>query len=289
MDFIWDGALNGNVNPQALAQLQEVNGISFRGCNFQNATPQIWPYSALGIGILSRESQFYVIPECNSITQVGQPCPSQTKSEFKDLRFGIYASNANALSFTCKESEFVNNQFGIYVRGTHMEKITENNFAIRESDLYQSAGLAMYSSSGYKVEANEFHEFDDVNITNGTSLAYGIVVNNSGEVDNRIYRNIFHNLKIGGQSEGVNAKEITSTNAPNNANGFEMIGLKWACNDFQSDITDHDLTVRNGRIDYHQGYPTGFQSELEAKRQAARNKFSLKGDHRHWNMIYKLI
>ena len=49
-----------------------------------------------------------------------------------------------------------------------MEKITENNFSIRESDLYQSAGLAMYSSSGYKVEANEFYEFDDVNITNGT-------------------------------------------------------------------------------------------------------------------------
>ena len=72
----------------------KVNGIPFRGQ--QNATPQIWTYPALGIGILSRESQFYVIQECNSITQVGQPCPSQTKSEFKDLRFGIYASNANA-------------------------------------------------------------------------------------------------------------------------------------------------------------------------------------------------
>ena len=43
-------------------------------------------------------------------------------------------------------------------------------------------------------------------------------------------------------------------------------------------ISLHDLTVRNGRIDYHQGYPSGFQSELEAKRQAARNKFSLKGE-----------
>ncbi len=272
--FVWNGPLKGGISIAYQAQLKEVKGINFTGCEFVNATPNLIAMN--GYGILSQKSQFYVNPECNVAVQLGQQCPSQTPSTFTNFLCGIRADNANSLSFSCVETTFRNNQYGIYTRGAKLEKITSNIFEIRESDVYQTAGLSMYSSSGYKVEGNKFYEYNNPLVADGTGRSNGIVVNNSGAVPNEIYRNEFHNLKIGGQTECVNATAITTTNYPGSS-PFTMAGLKWICNDFQQDIVEHDLTLINGKMDYYQGYGTfnGTISQLNMAKKAARNKFSL--------------
>lgn len=116
------------------------------------------------------------------------------------------------------------------------------------------------------------YEYDNTTITNGNGQSYGIVVNGSGESANEIYKNYFHNLKIGGQTEGING-----TYVPNPDNSV-IHGLQWLCNDFQHDIYSHDLTLMNGRMNYHQGVASGGTSYLDAKKKVANNKFSLTGE-----------
>ena len=282
--FIWDDQIR--TIPRDHAKLDEIKGVSFKGCYMANEIPSGANYYQTGNGIYGRDAQFYVNSLCNAIVPFGQPCPaaSLVRSEFIDMDFGIISFNSNPLSFTCTDAIFTRNRHGIYVRGTDNEKVLSNDFEVRESDSYQTSGLSMYFSTGYHVEDNDF--FDDVTnpLTPGTALTYGIVVNNSTEAANLIYRNRFKDLKIGGQTEGINAVDINANNMPNHPQGlpFVMNGLLWKCNDYQSNIYDHDMTLfysqGEGRINYNQGRATGGSSLIDQKMRAAGNKFSLDGE-----------
>ena len=267
--FIWDGYLKGNEPLLQQAFLEEVKGIPFRGCDFSNNSPSLYTYNELGIGILSRNAQFYVSPKCNTIQQVGQPCNNETRSSFANLRAGIFTTNSNSLTFECIKSDFINNQYGIVALGTDQEKVTQNHFEIKEDDNIQSVGLFMWYSTGYVVQENDFDEFNNPNSSSPNS--YGIVVNNSGQFENLIYKNNFSNLMIGGQTEGLNAQ----------LNEHE-VGLVWKCNTFRINIEKHDLTLmKNGNIRYHQGDALNTNQNttyIQAKRGAANNVFSLVGE-----------
>ncbi|MCF8415013.1 MAG: T9SS type A sorting domain-containing protein [Crocinitomicaceae bacterium] len=275
VNFQWQGPLKQS-SYQDHARLEEVKGIAFKGCDFENNTTPSYTSLPDGRGINATESQFYVTPLCNTIVPIGQPCPGEISNTFKNLKFGILTSNANLLSFTCDKSRFIDNQYGIHVTGTKAEKITSNDFAVRESDLFQTAGLAMYSSSEYKVENNMFYEYDNTTVATGSALSYGIVVNNSGPVQNEIYRNYFHDIKIGGQTERINGVQIDVNNNPVGA--LSIKGLTWKCNDFQRDVYQHDLTLMSARIHYLQGEPGGGSTLLETKQRVAGNKFSLTNE-----------
>lgn len=228
-------------------------------------------YYQSGYGIYARESQFYVTPIC-TLNIIGQPCGGSIPNTFENLNYGIRTWNVtNNLTFSCTESEFINNRYGIYVASTKNETILENTFAIREA-AYQSSGVSLYNSTGYRVEENEFFEYDNPSVTNGNGNSYGVVVNNSGEAVNEIYKNYFHNLKIGGQTEGINGTYVPD---PDNST---IHGLQWLCNDFQHDVYANDLTLMNGRMNYHQGVASGGTSYLDAKKRVANNKFSLTGE-----------
>lgn len=273
--FEWNGPLKEGVYRDH-ALLAEVKGIAFKGCEFVNNSLQNYTLSPTGRGINASESQFYVMAYCPNPGPFGSPCTGEIPCTFKNLYYGINAYNANVLSFTCDKNKFIDNRFGIVVYGTKNEKITSNNFAIRESDLFQSVGVSLRTSSGYQVENNEFYEFDNTIVANGQALSFGVVVNNSGTSDNEIYRNIFHNLRIGGQTEGVNAVPITSTNKPELGN-YIVDGLRWKCNNFKNSIYEHDLTLMNGSMRYLQGANSG-SSAIEIANNVAGNKFSLTGE-----------
>lgn len=262
----------------AHARLMSVKGVNFKGCEFMNLISEGVNNHYQGFGIHSTESQFSVTPYCTSIIQYGTPCPNATPSQFNNLIFGILASNSvqNTYSFTCSENNFTDNRFGIFVVGTKLERILRNDFAIRQTDTYQTAGIAMYNSSGYFVQENELYALDNPLVTADQANTYGIVVNNSGENVNEIYKNDFHELKIGGQTERVNATAITPTNQPDGS--FTMKGLQWKCNDYQSDIENHDMTLMSGRLHYYQGKTTGATTLVEARKNAANNKFSLTAE-----------
>lgn len=265
-DFNWDGPLRDNLNPQAHVQLRQVKGVFVIGSSLRNSAPTQFPYYNLGTGILSYASQFYVQPQCSVITALCEPCPNEVRSSFENLRFGIRTLNPENLTFSCKRSDFSNCQYGIYVQQTQQERITENNFQIRQAS-YQTAGIALYNSATFRVEENDLAGIG----SNAQALSYGILVHNSGTADNDIYLNRFDNLHIAGQSQGINALEETT-------NPFVMSGLNWTCNDFASEIDLADLTVVSGRIDFFQGHAIGHSSMAEAIKGSARNRFSLHGE-----------
>ena len=270
-DFYWDGPLKGNVSPFVHAYLRQVKGIYFRGCNFRNATPSAFNYPQLGDGIFSYASQFYVQPQCSVLVPKCVTCPGEVPSTFENLRFGVRTFNPGNFTFIVKRSEFDNCQYGIYVQHTEQGQITNNAFRVRQAT-YQTAAIALYRSPTFTVEENRIM---GIGSSAGTK-SYGILVNNSGTADNDIYLNEFTDLHIGGQAELDNAVEINSNNEPGGT--FEMSGLNWTCNNFQSGIERADLTVVNGRIDYFQGHAIGHNSMAEAVEGSARNRFSLHGE-----------
>jgi hypothetical protein len=268
--FDWDANLLTSV--QSHIRLETVKGISIKGCSFQNNIT--YPNNNLaGQGILSTESQFFVTPFCPVLVPAGQPCQGQTPNEFSNLFTAIRAINGNDFTFSCRESNFINNRYGIHVTGTKGERIQLNNFEIYESDVLQSIGIALYNSTGYYVQENLLTNADNPAVDLDAVNSYGIVVSNSGENTNEIYKNDFHNLRVGGHTQRINAVEIDPNNVPDDA--FSIKGLQWRCNDFQSDIYEHDMELISGRMHPNQGYAYNASTYDDAKRNAANNKFSL--------------
>jgi len=272
-DFAWDGPLHGNLSPQVHAYLREVKGINFLGSSFRNVTPSAFNDNQLGTGIFSYQSQFYVNPKCPQPTLPCTVCPGEIKSSFENLRFGVRTYNFNNnLTFSVRRSDFDNCQYGAYVYGTQNERLFQNSIKVRQAS-YQTAGIALFRSPRFRVEENTIEGIGNA----AGSNSYGIVVNSSGETDNDVYRNHFKDLHIGGQSELKNAVEINANNYPG-SNPFNMSGLNWTCNTFESGIETADLTVVNGEIDYFQGHAIGHSSIPEAVNGSARNYFSLHGE-----------
>lgn len=271
-DFSWDGPLRSGVNPQEHAYLRSVKGIYFYGCTFRNATPSAFQYYQLGTGIFSYRSQFYVRPHCSILTLPCESCPGEVRSSFENLRFGLRTYNPGNMTFSSLRSDFLNCQYGAYVQYTDGELLRWNKFDVRQAS-YQTAGIVLRSSTDFTVEENNINGIGSPAGNN----SYGIVVNNSGTDQNDIYLNSFSDLHIGGQSESINAVEITASNQPGTT-GFNMSGLNWTCNDFDSEIERADLTVVNGRIDFFQGHAIGHNSYAEAVEGSARNHFSLHGE-----------
>lgn len=272
-NFDWNNDFNStNLSVQELLRMEEVTGIIIRGSLFRNniSVPSNSNFKK-GRGILSMTSHFIVRDFCTMLFP-NIPCPSPTKSEFINLDNAIRATSSNYnKTFWVYNSYFQDNKFGIYGLGANDIKITLNDFRIREDNLGQSVGVALYSCSGYTIEGNNFEEWDNPSVTNGTSQSHGIVINNSGTSDNEVYRNTFSKLKVGGLSEGTNGETFIS-----GSTYFDTKGLRWTCNTFNDPIYQTDLGI-NGIIAYQQGYPIT-TSVQQARMNAARNKFSMSGE-----------
>lgn len=96
---------------------------------------------------------------------------------------------------------------------------------------HKAYGLYIESSTGFTIEDNTFE-------TNKNSW-YGIVVNNLGKGNNRLYRNQFNGFKIATLSMGQN--------------GFLQTGLQFKCNEF-SNSGETDIGIASGRVAYYQGF-----------------------------------
>lgn len=267
-NFEWDGLLLGNVNPEAHAQIESIKGIRFLGTIFANIQPDLFSITNQGVGILARQSQFYVGISCNTVQPPGSPCVNYDASSFKGLRYGMHVTNSDSRTYTVDRSNFINCVYGIFTKGTRYERITRNHFEVREAD-YNTAGCAIYGSTGYVIQENDLTEYDDAAILHGDGQSYGFVINNSGNSHNLIYKNTFQDLRVGGQSELTNGTIPLFNNVPE--------GLNWKCNEFYQDIYLADLGI-NGIIDPWQGELSSI-SVNDARSKAAGNTFSLYGEN----------
>ena len=266
-NFITNGLLNKpQVNPYYHIGFWGVDDVYVKGCQIINETPELYLPDQQGIGIAAINSRFFVDADCGMFPS----CATPVRSHIENMSQGIMALGLfMSMPYKIDRTDFVNNYKGIYTSNLNRFVIQRCNFEVYKSAspnyVFETVGLHIDNCTGFIVQENHFEEANDVS---GEGNTIGIIVNNAGERDNEIYKNTFSNLRVGGQSQGINSVAYNpSLNYPNNQ------GLRWRCNEFSDNLYEADLAVSSGRIAYQQGYclPVG---NVMANKTPAGNKFS---------------
>lgn len=247
-NFTTNGLLNNpSLVPTYHIYLASVKGIKILGNTFRNYTPTSYSYTQQGTGIYSSGAGMFVLRKCS-----GTNCATQTPNLFQDLYRGIYVAGNSGLATHIDYNKFVNNFQSISLVSVNNAKILRNEFQVYRSKApnltVATYGISMSSCTGYKVEENSFTEYNAPGVSAGGNT-YGVLITNSGNQHNEIYRNLFNNIRIGGQAQGINGENYQYGD-PDPSNS----GLQFLCNAFYSNIYTADLAVASGRIDYHQGW-----------------------------------
>ncbi|MDD3687748.1 MAG: hypothetical protein PHE56_13400, partial [Bacteroidales bacterium] len=152
---------------------------------------------------------------------------------FTNLYYGIKANIGDFL--TVSRQDFNNCLGGAWLIACDAIKVTECNFDVSAMNPYQgqgqnfeSYGLYVANSTGYKIEGNDF--YDGI---------LGLVVYASGEDENLVYRNDFENLTGNGQASGFVGIGISY-------DYDYKYGLQLQCNNF-TDV-DYAMTVLGGYV-----------------------------------------
>lgn len=269
-EFFTDGLLNAqSYLLSAHVYLENVEGISFTGCQFENRTPSLFPVGNRGIGINTNNANYNVNAYCLS---GGINCTNYAYSSFKNLRYGVYSvAGGGVRTFKIDRANFINTMFGVRSQGINLAEIVRSNFELLRTKAPNTTeanyGIYLDGCDQYKIEGNMFTEFNDPHVS-GHGNTTGIVVSNSGANHNEIYRNQFHDLDIGVRASGNNGQNYLYGD-PNPSNN----GLQIKCNHFYNNMYSADIAVTTGRIDYHQGYCLPANNS-NAQKNLAGNRFS---------------
>lgn len=203
--------------------LDNVEGISFRGCVFGNYSSQT--QRDRGKGIESYAAGYYVKPACQ---QYLYPCDIPCR--FENLEYGIRAFNSNNLFTIIVDNAVFNyNKRGIHFLLVTNPTVIRSEFNISDPKEYWTgdtlAGLYLDAyTKGFGVEENTFSGSSKL------ELAAGIQTLNTGVEQNEIYNNAFNDLRIGISAAGENR------------DGDKGSGLCLKCNDFKDCLTDIYVT-----------------------------------------------
>ncbi len=235
--------------PIAMALLNTCVDIEFMYCDFINYGPGgtlVYPQNPLVTyeylyGIKAANTTFKVF---GSAAQHGN---------FLNFNYAIKALYTHDLATPyIDRCDFYNNWRGVYIGSTKlMATVIRNKFMVMRyfantgTEIKTAYGLYLDGDSGYKVEENEFTTYF---YTPGTTDCIGTLVNNSGDQPNEIYKNTYHDIYKGIQTQNLNygATPVVALTRPND------YGLQLICNIFDR-IEDRDMGITSGGIDYHQG------------------------------------
>ena len=251
--FILDSEYIGNETFHNHVELNNVDGIKFYACSF-SADNSVSQLASSISAIYASSAGFIVTSECSSPSF---PCPENNLiySTFNGFDNAIHVTNngGSVRTFSVSNSEFWNNERGIYATNTGYATIIKNIFNVG-NNAQCNYGVYVDGVTNFCIEENNF-----LRNPSTTNRTYGIAVENSGSY-NDIYLNHFNNLYCGNISIGNN---IVSGN-----NG---LGLTYTCNTNSGNT--HDFGVLRdgtyGNIDNSQG-----SSSL-----AAANTFSASQYH----------
>ena len=213
--------------------LQSVDGIFFRGCTFQNSVDKVLQNCQAinkGTGIYSFNSGFRIIDEC---VNESTPCYSTKLCRFENLKYGIYALNAEFNEFIGIDTAvFYNTYRGIYMNLVDYPEIIRNQFIYDEDYDYlstydESYGLDIEHCGSFIVEQNVFANSSPINDM------LGLQVLNAGPNALEIYNNSFNGFNTG----------ITAAGNNRAADGS---GLCIKCNDFIDCTNDIYVTNEGG-------------------------------------------
>lgn len=238
--FATDNAYIGTTPFLRHVDLALVDGIDFFGCDFSvlRHAPGV-SYSCSGIQ--ANQASFNVNSYCTDETVL--PCLDEylLRSSFSGFHQGICAfNNGNtACVFNVRNSDFLNNDQGIYAQNTGYATILFNNFSIG-CGAECTYGIYADNVTGFCIEENTFVPWN-----NSGCPAYGIAVINSHST-NAIYRNQFSGLVCANVAVGLNV------GIANNAIPLTSTGLTYSCNDNTSGSanTIDFCVLRDGNVFY---------------------------------------
>lgn len=221
-NFKTNNALVNNILPDCRVSLYEVDGVLFRGCNFEYNAGSAYTNNNKGKGIYSIDASYSVDQYC------GTRCANPVKSTFLNLTEGVYADNSNPLRVvSVKNSNF----YDVINNSTYYNTITtpvfENNY-VRTASYGTGTGLYLNNCKLYNVRNNTF--LQNTSLINGGDV--GIYVNNSQAGAHKIYRNSFANFAIGIAPLNNNSGVSNTTD-----------GLKMNCNDFTPIVNGYDVAM----------------------------------------------
>jgi len=222
--FLTDDNFIEGYPQQPYVTLWKVQGVIFENCDFSNNITSDKSFSSSpNEGIYSLDASYIVAPRCDSPVAIpsGQSCPSSLilRSSFTGLEFAVQVAGAGTSeSVTITNTDFTNNIWGVRVADFDNVSINRNDFVIGNSGYSINSssgnGVTLDKSTGFIVEENS------VISTLVGGKTSGIVVNNSGPANNRLYKNSLNYLFAGTQANRVNR----SVNLAN--------GLQFLCNDY---------------------------------------------------------
>ncbi|MBI3510428.1 MAG: T9SS type A sorting domain-containing protein [Bacteroidetes bacterium] len=240
-------------------QMMQTAGIVFSGNNFNNSSAlpsnSVLDMPSNGYGIYGFDANFQVLPACAN----PQLCTQFIPNTFQNLGYGVLSWSSNPLnSVKIDGSQFLNNYRGVLINFVDYSTITNNHFTIIKYPFLAGPGPAygiyLNNSTGYQVEANDFAYSTAPINTLAVGSSYGVIVSNSLSANNLIYRNIFHHIYIGCQTQRVNCQVVPN---PMNGDPYNPQGLQFICNSFDANSNDNfNIVQPNGCEDFFQGSKT---------------------------------
>ncbi|MCF8377905.1 MAG: T9SS type A sorting domain-containing protein, partial [Bacteroidales bacterium] len=271
--FLTDtGLVKLQATPEQHISFLGVSGIPVTACDFYNTTQPQQDPAELGKGILSVDADFFMNGKCVEHDPQTFECTKWQQSRFANLDYGVYAINTHSnRAPTIKRTLFEQNYTGIYLSSTPQVSIYWNDFDIRKTNIQSAQNNQRYGGiylndacDGFMVEENYFYN-DDENPLSGSDTSIGIVINNSGEVNNELYNNIFENLNYG--TLAINCNRGTDV----------FSGLQIKCNVYDS--CEFDVAVTTSLSDSANGIAAYQGSNANFPTAPAGNRFSNIGIH----------
>lgn len=249
-DFILNDSYFGVNEPGYFVKLNSMKDVDFAYCRFKNESSN----DCFGKGIFSFDSKFNVKGKCLS---GDDPCTELAKSEFHNLKYGIYATSGGSLDFpVISQADFTGNYRGVYFSGMQNGIVKNCTITTGPACAGASYGIYLDRSTGYAIEENKFFQ--------GLSPGIGMVINNSGDENNLVYNNRFEAMYYAIIAQNENR-------APDGT------GLVLKCNEYIGNTFDQVVTWKEPFLTGYAGIAAAQGANLAAPDAPAGNQFSQTG------------
>lgn len=256
----------GKVDAADFVTLDRVQGIRFRSCQFENTIPNSQlSHSSRGTGIKSYNSSFAI----GRYNTDSIPFGVNAEPAFRMLSRGIEAVNSlPGFSISVSNVKFDKNLTGMYVSGAGFVSVEKSTFALLsgnfETDRPVSAGIYLDRCKLFQLNRNLFTGMTGSVMPKSKSA--GIVIHESGTLNNLIAGNGFNNVNYG----------IIAQNCNRNEEGTQ--GLRVLYNWFSGN--EYDVCATLSRFDSRSGLARHQGSSGTGIADAAGNRFSYSRWHR---------
>ncbi len=201
--------------------LSNTNRVNISGNIFANEASDSQPFSLRGRGILTLNSDVNIVSGCQILIEPYCPDAYKLPNIFNKLNYGIDIRGDNSYSaVNIDNNEFLECKTAI-ISSSNQAVITRNNITlVNPTNTNYPVGIYLANCTGYQVEENNISTSNSFT----TNRTIGLVVRNSGEAPNEIYKNSFNNLYIACEALGNNGVR----------NSFKKGGLQFLCNNFEN-------------------------------------------------------